>query len=205
MKKLIALAAFALTASTASAQGLEWGVKAGANGAWLTEVFAPMEMTGETEIKNRIGLCAGVFAEQVFNKRIGIQGELLYIQMGDRAKMFDAHDIAPGTDIGYGDIAYGHKLDYIALPVLAKVYVWRGLSIDLGPQFGYLASAKYENGNDIHRDDVRKFDVSVAAGLSCKIAGRYDVSARLNFGQKVYKGAHEAKNRSYSLGVGYRF
>ena len=207
MKKVFLLTAvFVIVAVNANAQGFEWGVKAGVNGAWVTETYAPMETTGKIEVKNRFGIYAGVFAEQVFNRWLGVQGELLYMQLGDRAKMFDAHDIAPGADIEYGNIVFGRKLDYIALPLLAKVYVWRGLSIDVGPQIGYLVSAKHEDKSDWHADDMRKFDFSIVAGLSWKIAGHYDVSVRINFGQtKIYKVVREAENRSYSLGVGYRF
>ncbi len=207
MKKLILVAAVAvMTAVSANAQGFEWGAKAGLNGAWVTETYAPMETTGTTEVKNRFGFYAGVFAEQVFTKWLGIQGELLYMQMGDRATILDAHNIAPGTDIGYGDISYGRKFDYIVLPVLAKFYVWKGLSVDIGPQFGYLVSAKHEDKSDWHADDMRNFDLSIVAGLSCKIAGHYDVSVRMNLGQtKIYNVVREAKNCSYSLGVGYRF
>ncbi|MDR1755684.1 MAG: PorT family protein [Culturomica sp.] len=103
-------------------------------------------------------------------------------------------------------MSFGRKFDHIVLPVLAKFYVWKGLSVDVGPQFGYLVSAKHEvNDMRNNSDELKKFGLSVVAGLSCKIAGHYDISARLNFGQtKVYRSC-EAKNCSYSLGVGYRF
>ena len=193
MKKVILLTAVAVMAAVgANAQSFEWGAKAGVNMARQTEFSEPVGLGGGMKTKGRTGLYAGVFAERVFGMRFGLQGELLYTQLGMSGKT--------------GSHTYGTKTDYLVLPVLAKVYVWRGLSVDLGPQFGYMLSANGVGGSK--NDDFsgsNKFDMSVAAGLSYKIAGRYDVSARYNIGLTKLSDHSDAKNASLSLGVGYRF
>ena len=183
MKKIILIATmFIVSTSAAFSQDWEWGVKAGINLAKNTKT------TGENM---RTGFYAGVFAEKVISDYFGIQGELLYSQAGSKAK-------GSGTSVVL-------KTNYITLPILAKIYVAPRLSIDLGPQFGYMASAKVAKLN-IHKD-LKKFDVSWAAGLSYKIGGRFDLSARYNIGlTKVSKDKTvKSKNSVIALGVGYRF
>ena len=193
MKKIILLAAVAVMAAVgANAQSFEWGAKAGVNMARQTVFVEPAGLGGGMKTKGRTGLYAGVFAERVFGKRLGLQGELLYMQLGMSGKT--------------GSHTYGTKTDYLVLPVLAKVYVWRGLSVEAGPQFGYMLSANGVGGSK--NDDfnyLKKFDMSVAAGLSYKIAGRYDISARYNVGLTKLSDHSDAKNASISLGLGYRF
>ncbi len=192
MKKIILLVAvLSLSASAAFSQGFEWGAKAGLNLAKITD---------EDDIKMRPGFYAGVFAEKVVSDFFGVQGELLYSQMGAKAKFEGETSVT--------------KHDYLVLPILAKFYVLEGLSVDLGPQFGYMLSAKEkfdgETSNYYDEDGLKKFDVSFAAGLSYKICGRFDVSARYNLGlTKIYDfedmGDYKPKNGVISVGVGYRF
>ncbi len=193
MKKAILTVAVAVMAAVgANAQSFEWGAKAGVNMAWQTVFIEPAGLGGDMKTKGRTGLYAGVFAERVFGERFGVQGELLYMQMGMSANT--------------RDISYGNKIDYLVLPVLAKVYVWRGLGVEAGPQFGYMLSAKGVGGSENSDFNyLKKFDMAVAAGLSYKILGRYDVSARYNIGLTKLSDHTDAKNASVSLGVGYRF
>jgi hypothetical protein len=194
MKKVILLAAVAvMTTVGANAQGFEWGVKAGVNVAVQTEIATLPGQTGAGDSDHpRIGFYAGAFAEKPINQFLGIQAELLYSQMGHNLKV--------------GGVSNGYKTDYISLPVLAKLYVWKELSLDLGPQFGYLISAQDGDGDSYYNDQgLKKFDMAFAAGLSYKIVGRYDVSARYNIGLTKLYDHGDAKNGVFSFGVGYRF
>ncbi len=181
MKKIILIAAlFTVSASAAFSQNIEWGAKAGLNLSTVTKV---------DDSKMRAGFYAGVMAEHVINDFWGIQGELLFSQMGTK---YDGTDIA-------------EKNSYIVLPVLAKLYVAPLLSIDLGPQFGYMISAQYDDHN-VYKDVDNKFDVSFAMGLSYKIGGRFDITGRYNLGlTKVGEGDESGKNSVLQFGVGYRF
>ncbi len=194
MKKIFLTVAVAVMAAVgANAQSFEWGAKAGVNMAWQTEFSEPVGLGGlRMSTKGRTGFYAGVFVERMLGKRLGVQGELLYIPTGMSGKT--------------GEISYGIETDYLALPVLAKVYVWRGLSVDLGPQFAYRLSVKGVGSS--RNDDMgywKKFDMAVAAGLSYKFTERSDISARYNAGLTKLDHHTDAKNASISLGVGYRF
>jgi hypothetical protein len=106
----------------------------------------------------------------------------------------------------FGDESYTMKTDYLVLPVLAKLYVLPQLSVDLGPQFGYMLSAKDSEGESYYdMEGLKKFDVSFAAGLSYKICDKFDVSARYNLGLTKIQDESDQKNGVISFGVGYRF
>ncbi len=184
MKKIILVALAAIVSTGAFAQKFEWGVKAGLNLAKQTDV---------TDSKFRAGFTAGAFGEYVINDYFGVQGELLYSQMGYKNEA--------------GDIKNTFKSDYIVLPILAKFYVLEGLSVEVGPQFGYMISAKDKQGDndavDLYDRVDKKFDVAAAMGLSYKINFGLDVFARYNLG--LTKLDADNKNGVISVGVGYRF
>lgn len=191
MKKIILAVSAILLSTSAFAQNFEFGVKAGLNLATMTK--------SDGAAKFRPGIHAGAFAEYVINDYVGVQAELLYSMQGTRVK----EDGATGT----------LKLDYIVLPILAKIYVIEGLSVDLGPQFGYMVSAKAKEKVDgesstinVYDDpSLKKFDVSVGMGLSYKLPYNLVVSARYNLGlTKIYDG-EKTKNSVIQIGVGYRF
>lgn len=190
MKKIILLAAAALFTTGAFAQGIEWGVKAGVNIAKQTKV---------TNAKARTGIYAGVFGEYVASDYFGVQAELLYYQTGVKS-----HLKADNVDLKSTAIN-----NYLVLPILAKFYVLEGLSIDVGPQFGYLVSAKAKQGSKspvgVYESMKKKFDMAAVLGLSYKVAGHFDVSARYNLGLAKISKTDKVKNNVVSLGVGYRF
>ena len=205
MKKIILVALAAIVSTGAFAQKFEWGVKAGLNLAKITD-------SGD-EAKMRTGLAAGVFGEYVINDLFGIQAELLYSMQGLMFKESEG-------DITIKDVLKG---DYINLPILAKFYVLEGLSVDVGPQFGYMVSlkntlsgipAEFEdedegmvNGTtDLYKEDgVKKFDISVGMGLTYKLNFGLDVFARYNLGLTKVSEGDKSKNSVIQVGVGYRF
>ncbi len=184
MKKII-LAAAALAmccATTLSAQSFDWGIKGGLNLADVTKFDdAGMKPT----------FYVGAFANfQVIDDILDIQPELVYSRQGWKD----------------GDI-YG-RLNYLNIPVLAKLHLADKLTLDLGPQFGILLDAKTKveiNGSSVKRDidDVKNFDVSFAMGLSYRVIHAMDISARYNLGLTKLGDHSDSKNSVIQLGVGY--
>ncbi|MDR2910352.1 MAG: PorT family protein [Bacteroidales bacterium] len=187
------------TAIFAQESKTEFGIKGGLNLARING--------GVSDIHNlRPGIHAGVFAEHTFNNFIGIQGELLYSMMGDRES---------GSSFIYESNTYKYKHtvknDYIVLPVLAKLYVAKKLSIDLGPQLGYMISSKEKRSiNNVessvsYYDHYEKFDVAIAVGLSYKLGNRFSVSGRCNIGLiEIYDSMNKSLNQVAQFGIGYR-
>lgn len=190
MKKII-LAATALLFSTgAFAQHFEYGAKTGLS-------FAKMTKFEDTGFKT--GIYAGAFAEYVINDFVGVQAELLYSMQGARWEA--------------GNELLRYKFCYVNLPIFAKIYVSKGLSVDLGPQFGYMVSAKIKFKdevssvtNNVYDDgNLKKFDISAAIGLSYKFAYGLEASARYNLGLTKVIESKSSKNSVFQIGLGYRF
>ena len=90
--------------------------------------------------------------------------------------------VRPGFNIGMGIgvnylvlgnrfttdyISYTTKLDYVSIPVYAKGYVYKGLFVFAGPQFGF--NVVRDDGRDYDElsdlDKMRKFDFSIGVGI----------------------------------------
>ena len=178
MKKILFITIFlSLSTSAIFSQGIEWGIKGGINVS--SEKSVNTDSHGETyhTTNNYGGFYLGVSAEYTLSDLFGVQGELLYTEI-------------------MSEWTSGAKWNYFVLPVTGKVYLTKGFSVDLGPQLGYRLDAI---GSE------RKFDLSLGAGLSCKIGRRFDVSARYNFGLIVRDKEFDGKNNTLRFGVGYRF
>ncbi|MDR2911053.1 MAG: PorT family protein [Bacteroidales bacterium] len=199
---IISLTVFCILFSTAifaQKSKTEFGIKGGINLARING--------GVSDIHNlRPGIHAGMFAERIFNNFIGIQGELLYSMMGNR-ESGSSFIYESNTD----KYKYTAKNDYIVLPVLAKLYVAKRLSLDLGSQFGYMISSKtkrsinnVESSGDSY-SSYEKFDVAIAVGLSYKISNRFSVSGRCNIGLiELYDSMNKSLNQVAQFGIGYR-
>ena len=194
MKKLLFVLSALLLSTGVFAQNFEWGAKAGLNLSTLTNTDGT---------KMRPGLYVGVFGEYGVNDFFGIQGELLYSMMGVKGMtMFGG--VTPSG------ITPTYKTDYIVLPILAKVYLMKNFSLDIGPQFGYMVSAnlKLSDGNspdyDLYKKIDNKFDLSVGMGLSYKLPYNIGVSARYNLGLTEINEGAKPKNGVIQFGVSYR-
>ena len=217
MKKIILLVFCISTSTLIFAQSTEWGVRTGANlASQTTDVFSD---------KVRPGIYAGLFAEHRFNRFLGVQCELLYSMMGGRisygvsGNYYGPYGYGDGTEVTHTDVTATDKTNYIVLPVLTKFYVLKNLSFDLGPQFGYMISAKerieaeglnentsinYDYTSNYYNRVDRKFDVSLGVGFSYRLNRRFDISARGNFGLTNISDNSKMKNNVMQLGVGYR-
>ena len=161
---------------SANAQdNLKFGVKAGVN-------FATFG--GDVEdVDSRTGFHAGVVAEFKLSENFSIQPELMYSQMGAKLDYVDSDGI-----IQY-NVESTSKFDYISLPILAKYYIIEGLSIEAGPQIGFLVSAKQEDkisGIGEQSSDVKEGSKSIDFGLAGGLA--YDLPIGVFFQARYYAG-----------------
>ncbi len=201
MKKVL-LFALALVAgvSMASAQGFSWGIKGGAN------------LTSLTAMDNscyKFSAFGGAFAEYRFNDRWAISPELLYSRQGCN---FDDILLVMGNGDSYTLTDRVMRLNYLNVPVLAKFYVCKHLSIDLGPQVGFLLNATNKSTLDGSESIVtgtegyHTVDLSVGLGVTYNYKS-FLVSGRYNQGltNVIKEDAGNTKHSVFQLGVGYRF
>ncbi|MGI4862605.1 MAG: porin family protein [Janthinobacterium lividum] len=196
MKKLIlSLGLLAGVSVAAHAQtGIHFGIKAGAS---LTN-FTGKDVEGAA---NKFGFNGGVVANFGLNDMFSIQPEVLYSMKGAK------------EDGGDGKI----NLNYIDIPVLAKIATGKtGLFFELGPQVGFLASAKAKDSNTSQdvKDAFKNVDFGYAAGVGFQVASSAMIGLRYNGGfTDVYKSVDflgtnvetKAKNSAFQLYVGYMF
>lgn len=190
MKKLLLITAALFAVSLAFAQNKpNFGVKAGLNIA--------SEDVEDASTNPRTGIHLGLFAEWMIGNKVDFQAELLYSMQGGKYK--------------YSSTTYTDKLDYITVPLMFKIYVNRNrsFSIDVGPQLGYMISAKYSNGstttNIYDKDNMNKFDASLGIGISYKFDSGFDLGLRFVAGMTKITDTSDHKNSVVQLGAGYRF
>lgn len=160
--------------------------------------FNVTNITNSTAGKNKISFHLGGFAEFKFNNFWAIQPEILYSRQGYRTKV--------------NDIKGKHRVNYLNVPVLAKIYVMDVLSVDFGPQFGFALNDRYkskvENTTTKTKiKDFNVFDLSFAIGASYELDMGLMLSLRYNWGlTNVHDNWEENnKNHVFQLSAGWRF
>lgn len=143
----------------------------------------------------RIGLAAGVEAEYQATDIFSVSAGLIYSMQGNKAK---AEGVTQTT-----------KLDYINIPILANVYVTKGLAVKLGvqPAFNVSDKQKLSGGSaSIEAEDVgaESFDFSIPVGLSYEF-NNVVIDARYNFGVTNIADGGDSKNSVFQFTLGYKF
>ncbi len=100
------------------------------------------------------------------------------------------------------------KLDYINVPILANVYVAKGLAIKLGIQPGFNVNSKLSGseGNFSYSSsfDAKTLDLSIPVGISYEY-NKFVIDGRYNLGvNKIVDGSDE-KNSVFQVTLGYKF
>lgn len=114
------------------------------------------------------------------------------------------------------------ELNYLNLPIVANVYLFKGFAVKTGVQLGFLLSAKNkaesevkygkttekENSSVDIKEFCKKFDVSIPIGVSYQVPTvPVYIDARYNLGlTKIIKDSDvSVKNQVFQLTVGYKF
>lgn len=92
------------------------------------------------------------------------------------------------------------QLGYVALPIIAKIGLSESLSIELGPQFAWLASKNVDFATD-----VNTLDFSAAGGLGLKLTDNIFLQGRYVLGLTELSKDANVKNAVGQLSVGYMF
>ncbi|RXJ51382.1 porin family protein [Gelidibacter gilvus] len=202
MKNLFLVAVIGLfSATTIYAQSddttIQFGVKGGVNLANITS-----DDIGDSDQLTSFHL--GLFMEIPISERFSFQPEVLYSGQGFSAFNEEAE----------------YKMDYIQVPLMAKVYIVKGLYAEAGPQFGFKVKEEidYKPGSEggeieINTDDsyIKNFDTNLALGAGYKFDNGLSLSARYNLGlTNIYKDNTllqnvDAKNSVWQFGVGFSF
>jgi hypothetical protein len=118
------------------AQGIGVGIKAGAN-------FANVD-ADDVDANAITSFHAGAYVNVNFSEKMGITPEVLWTGLGseiDNVKFV---------------------CNYISVPVMLRYRIIPLISIEAGPQFGFLTSAEMDDVD--YKDDMKSTDFGIAAG-----------------------------------------
>jgi hypothetical protein len=200
-----ALFVLACGASTAVAQEISGGVKAGVN-------FANFKIDPEDDdmdFDRRTGLIAGAFLVVPVSPQFAIQPEALFSMKGVTI---------PRIEDGDSDAEGRIKLDYLDVPVLARFSspstTGTSLHVFAGPSFNFRLSAKSglevngESDDDDISDQIERFELALVVGGGVEF-GRLLIDGRYAWGlsnvNKDNQDDMKIKNRVFSVMAGVRF
>ncbi|WP_366183671.1 porin family protein [Flavobacterium ovatum] len=178
MKKKLLVALIAVMGlANVTAQEVQFGVKGGLN-------FASLQGDNTAGTSTVTAFNVGVMAEIPLSAKFSFQPELLF----------------SGQGFSFNDKI--NALNYLNVPLMGKYYVTKGLSIEAGPQIGFLLSAKNDN-TDV-KNLYKSADIGANFGLGYKLNNGLNFGARYNLGLSDINST-TSKNGVIQLSVGYFF
>ena len=184
------------TARSTTVSGLKTnlGIKAGLNMATIVNNTNNISFTPEMKAAFHVG----VFLNLNFGSReqlpgfFSFQPELLYARQGFAAK---------GEQINF---------DYITVPLMAKLYLYKGFNFELGPWFSYLLSVS-PNNIKLNRNNIRLSDLKGGKDVGVAVGIGYDFDMGLVVGARYQHGLSDMadnllwKNQVISISLGWKF
>jgi len=147
----------------------------------------------------RLGLVAGAEFEYQVTDMFSLSAGALYSMQGAK--------------VDESGVTSTLKLDYINIPILANVYVSKGLAVKLGLQPGFNISSKISaksGGNSVSIDaadagfDIKSLDLALPIGLSYQF-DNFVIDGRYNFGLTKLIDGDSSKNSVFQITFGYKF
>ena len=170
-------------------QGSGFGLKLGSNYSYLPSQAVPQN-------KFLFGLHGGAYFPILVRNRLEIQPEILFSMQGG------GHITSNGTSTS--------RLNYLAVPLAAKVYFNNWFNIQAGPQFSYLLNARSQFNNTESIDASKEFfthDVSFLLGIGYDDHRGLDLTLRYLMGMTTLLREDNIiypRNRVIQLSIGYR-
>lgn len=150
------------------------------------------------DTKPRLGVAAGVEIEYQLRKAFSLSAGIIYSQQGEKAtikRFLDERTITA-------------KTDYVNFPILANIYVLKGLALKFGIQPAVNVKAGYtydlwEGDLSYYGIYVKTFDFAVPVGLSYEYKNLV-IDARYNIGLTRMVEDDESRNRTFQFTIGYK-
>ena len=183
MKKFLLLAVVTVLGFVnVTAQEIKFGAKGGLN-------FATISGDNAKDFDLVTAFNFGVVSEIPISEKFSFQPEVMYSGQG---YSFNDNTVA---------------LSYLNIPLMGKYYVAKGLSLEAGPQIGFLLAAKNEKINV--KDSFKTVDFGVNFGVGYKLDNGLNFGARYNLGltdiNNIEGSSSKNKNGVFQISVGYFF
>lgn len=221
MKKNVVLVMALVMAQLGFSQQVKWGVKAG---------YSAFNLDGFSEKVDYVsGVHAGATAEFKVAPKFAIQPELLYSMEGGK------YSYELNAMPFYLKSSEEVKLSYLNLPIVAKYYVAGGLSLEAGPQIGYLLKAESEYQSTVTfdgetfedqgkvdiKDNLKSINYGLHLGLGYELKNHITFQFRYQLGlsnisegtsQPTDEGdefteanSEKIKSQGFQFSIGYKF
>ena len=184
----------------------------------------PAYSASPSKIKTGIGIKAGLNLANINNETLGINfspeikpdfhaGILFNLNFGYKNNTPGFLGLQPellysrqGFNVGADNITF----DYLTVPIMIKLYAYKGFNIEFGPWFSYLLAINQDvaviDGNNIRISDLKGGkDAGIAAGIG------YDFDFGLIAGARYQHGLSDMAsnllwtNRVISISLGWKF
>jgi hypothetical protein len=187
MKKAILFIGLSLSLAIVHAQA-KYGIKGGLN-------IANIGGSDIEDNKAKLGFHLGGYVDIPIQSNFSVQPELLYSAQGC------------GFDLEGDDAKW--NMGYLLIPVMAKYTFSSGVSLESGPQLGFLLSAKekYDGDNDNIKDSFKGTSFFWNFGLGYQPPTKnWGVNGRFNLGLSRLDEDGDAQifHRVFQIGVFYQ-
>ncbi len=165
-----------------NAQNVDIGFKTGLNISNFTG--------GDADRNSLFDFHIGGLAEFKINKKFSLQPELLYTRQGS--------EVENSVKI---------KVDYLAIPLMAKYYISEKFSIEAGPQVSFLINDKAEFNDSSIPDvdtDASSFDFGLNIGFAYNINSNLFAQVRYNYSITTVVENPDIKNSVFQISLGYK-
>jgi opacity protein-like surface antigen len=223
MKKLLLTIAILTFVITAKSQSTQFGVSVFYYQANYTKGTYANGEKNQVPFVGAVYVSPGLFLEKKINKVVSARLELNIMgKSANRTGLVSTND-------GTFSVNYNYKLNYIQLPVLAKIAAAKNFNLYIGPGFGYILSRKlsssvstvsFSGGSEARQDvsyskeevkkGINEFDLSGHVGLGFdikkfEIYTAYEQSFVSSFKDPEKQFSKTPKFYTVKLGVSYRF
>ena len=187
---VLALILTIASAAPALAQ-MSYGVKAGIN-------YADVSFDGDVASSGRVGLLAGGFVTLPLRGWLAAQAEVIYT--------------VKGTSVDIADIETDFIVDYVEVPLLARISFRRNMYVAGGPSMAFRVRARSRTdfGGSTEeidvKDDVESFDLGIVGAVGIEF-GKWVFDGRYTHGLSDLDPSEDAKtrNRAFSFSAGIKF
>lgn len=188
MKKMMLMAAVMLSSVGAFAQH--------AVGTTTLQPRLGINIANVTDLdntKSRVDFAGGLEVEHQVTDLFSVSAGLMYSRQGVKEKDVNA------SLFGYNVRVEGDSWtpSYLNVPIMANVYVVKGLAVKLGIQPGFVVEK-----DDM--DNMKTFDFSIPVGLSYEYSNVV-LDARYNWGLTKMLDKLDCKNSVFQITLGYKF
>lgn len=220
MKKLFLLTAVAVMGLSAKAQEFRFGPKAGYSYSTLK-----LKDNSDSETSDPLHtFYIGGIAEYKVSDRFGLQGELLYSQLGGKLNIAE---VDPSDPTNFFNVKAKQTYHTLLIPVSAKYFITEGFSVSAGASFGVILSAKQKYSADLGlggvipgfeinssdevdiKDQLNTLNIAPFLGAEYMLENGLFFDARYNMGvsnlAKDASNGEKLTNSFLQVGVGFKF